>query len=244
MRTGFGPETLMTTASDHVALRTPTRPAFWPGNALHLLRTPTELAPWLDRFDRSVGQLPGVTRRVVSWEVDGVGERPGVAVPDGAVVHHPVAMELGTLADVDVADDLELVAASDDRHWAGAKVLYLQTDWEGDERHWRWLVGQQRAVVEAGRARVLVAYRYGIPVGRGALFHDRGGLALVDDVITHPLYRGQGVATALVHRLVADHLADHPDDRVVVVADRDEPAERVYRRLGFAAVSTVWSVVA
>ena len=126
-------------------------------------------------------------------------------------------------------------------------MLYLQTDWEGDEPYWRWLVDQQRQLAEAGGGAVLVAYQLGIPVGRAALFvpHEHvqppvQKLAVVEDVVVHPLYRRTGIASALVSATVELARGVVPEVRVVVRSDPGSPTAAWYARLGFAPTSRTW----
>ena len=252
-RLAFGPATLQTVVHDHVALRTPTRPDHWPGNALHLFTTPVDVAAAMARFDRSVGQLPGVGRRVVAWETRGTGDAPGVEVPDDVAL---LSTEVGVLEPDTplpgrpVPDGVTIVRADSPPQWAGAKVLYLQTDWEGDEPYWRWMVDEQRQLSERGGGAVLVAYQLGIPVGRAGLFVPpegvqprESGLAVVEDVVVHPLYRGRGIASALVSATadLARRLA--PEVRVVVRSDPGSSTAAWYARLGFTPASRTWTAV-
>lgn len=252
-RLGFGPATLQTVVHDHVVLRTPTRPDHWPGNALHLFVPPADLGGALARFDRSVGQLPGVVRRVVAWETDGSGSSPGTDVPGDVVLYSTevAVLDAGALPPARaIPHGVQIVRATTPHQWAGAKVLYLQTDWEGDEDYWRWHVDQQRLVSESGGGVVLVAYRAGIPVGRASLFVTHDGaqprvdrLAVVEDVIVHPLHRGGGVASALVSAVVdlAHRLLPHM--RVVVRSDPGSPTAAWYARLGFQPTGRTWTAV-
>lgn len=252
-RLGFGPATLQTVVHDHVVLRTPTRPDHWPGNALHLFDPPADLAAAFGRFDRSVGQLPGICQRVVCWETSGTGDHPDAVVPDDVRL---LSTEVGVLepgADAParpVPEGVTIVRADTPAQWAGAKVLYLQTDWEGDEPYWRWLVDQQRQLSEVGGGAVLVAYQLGIPVGRAALFVPHAGvqprvqeLAVVEDVVVHPLYRGGGVASALVSATVDLARRLLPEVRVVVRSDPGSSTAAWYARLGFTPVSRTWAAV-
>lgn len=251
-RLGLGPATLQTTVHDHVALRTPERPDHWRGNALHLFAPPADPAAALVRFDRTIGHVPGVRRRVVAWETEGTADDPGVALPHGLEVSSRQVGVLPAEAAVDppsIPADVSLVRAGTPGQWAGAKVLYLQTDWVGDEPFWRWLVDQQRQVVEAGGGIVLVAYRFGVPVGRAGLFVAREDtaavgdrLAAVEDVVVHPLHRGRGVGTALV--LAATDVARRllPEVRVVGRAAPRSPAADWLARLGFVPTSRSWTL--
>jgi len=252
-RLALGPDTLQTIVHDHVILRTPTRPTYWSGNALDLFDTPQDLEAAFTRFDRTVGQLPGIERQVVAWERDTGPDDPGVDVPPGVRME---TVEVGVLAsDLDVAqpvvpDGVELVRATDDRHWAGAKVLYLQVDWGGDEPFWRWHVDQQRQLAEGGSAAVLVAYQLGIPVGRAGLFLAHPGavgvgdrLAVVEDVIVHPLYRRQGIARAMILAAVDVARRLQPGVRVVIGSDPGSAAGSLYAALGFAPTSWIHKAV-
>ncbi len=257
-RLGPGPEVLVTTAVDHVALRTPTRPDHFSGNALHLYEPPAAIRPWLDRHATTVGSVPGVERAFVCWEVDDdlAGTRPRAAapddLPDDAGVDLVSVLEWrpdlapddparrGALADLEVRDPggLDIRSGRDDRVLAGARALYLHAGWGDDVAYWRWHTAQQLDLVVAGRCDVRVVFVAGIPAVRASLMHDRDGLAIVEDVVTHPLHRRRGLASALVVDLVGRHLATHPHDRVVIRADADGAARRIYERLGFVPTAT------
>ena len=135
-----------------------------------------------------------------------------------------------------------------DRRWHAATVLYRYAaespgpdgwrDW--DEDAVAWSVEVQRELATDGRARVWLAARHGAPVGRVTLAHDRQALAVVEDLVVHPVHRRAGVGGELVHRAVAEHLAGEPEARVGAGAAPGSVAERVLDRLGFRRHALVW----
>ena len=231
-RLAFGPDTLVTVAHDHVVVRTPTQPRWRDGNALHLLRPPGALDTWLKRFADTVGNLPGVGGPVLAWEVDGATVdlpdlppgvraelRPVLGLTEAASVRSPYAGS-GQRTLVGVGGDLDVVVARDDeRVWAGARALMLHAGRGKDTEWWRWHMAQEQALTAAGRGHVVVGYRQQVPVARVALWHDGGGLAVLADLVVHPLHRGGGVARSIVAAVVGAHVgAGRPDDEVLCVA--------------------------
>jgi GNAT superfamily N-acetyltransferase len=74
----------------------------------------------------------------------------------------------------------------------------------------------------------------GVPAGR--LYVDRqADTLLIVDVALLPEWRGQGVGTALMQEVVAEARA--AGKTVTVTVEKHNPAERLYRRLGFREVA-------
>jgi GNAT superfamily N-acetyltransferase len=270
VRASLSGRSLVTYARDHVTVRTPSRPDFRDGNTLDLLAppAPADLARWIDRFEETTGRL-GAAHVQLRWETPLRPDAPA-AVPS---VDPPVAAAIDALGftltpiTVLLLDDLvvpqpapaELTAVEApsavpggpvDRRWHAATVLYRYETGD-DPDAWRdhdedfvaWAVDVQRELTTDGRAQVWLAMRHGGPVGRLTLVHDRQGLAVVEDVIVHPVHRRLGIASALTHAAVADHLDAHPGSRVGIGADPDSPADHLYRQLGFRPHATVWTAL-
>lgn len=269
LRAGLPPVTLVTYARDHVAVRTPSRPDFRFGNALDLTGGPTaaDLPGFLDRFERSIGSL-GAAEVQLRWEVPlDPDAAPGALTPDPSLA--AAAVDLGLTLDAvtvllldelgppsgAVAVEVAPVPAADgtddaavDRRWHATTVLYryldgdTPDDWRGgDDGFVTWSVAQQRGLVAAGRGQVWAALRYGMPVGRLSVLHDRQGLAVIEDVVVHPAHRRRGIAGVLTAAAVTSHLAAFPGSRIGLAADPGSAAERLYRRLGFLPHATVWT---
>jgi GNAT superfamily N-acetyltransferase len=269
-RASLSGRSLVTYARDHVTVRTPSRPDFRAGNTLDLIAPPPpeDLPGWVERFAETTGRL-GVAHVQLRWETPLAADAPVVGpTPDPAVVAALDGLGFAlTPTTVLLLDDLvappaapvELVAVEPpsavpggptDRRWHAATVLYrygsgeTPEDWRDvDEGFVAWSVDVQRELAADGRAQVWLAMRHGGPVARLTLAHDRQGLAVVEDVIVHPVHRGLGIAATLTHAAVAAHLADRPGSRVGLGAEPTSQAERVYRRLGFRPHATVWTAL-
>jgi ribosomal protein S18 acetylase RimI-like enzyme len=74
----------------------------------------------------------------------------------------------------------------------------------------------------------------GVPAGR--LYVDRqGGTLLVVDVALLPEWRARGIGTELMQAVIAE--AGAAGKTVTVTVEKYNPAQRLYRRLGFREVS-------
>jgi predicted GNAT family acetyltransferase len=64
------------------------------------------------------------------------------------------------------------------------------------------------------------------------------GLARYQNVETHPEHRGRGIAGTLVHRVATYAVEERGARTLVMVADPDYLAIRVYRSVGFRDTET------
>jgi GNAT superfamily N-acetyltransferase len=269
-RASLSGRSLVTYARDHVTVRTPSRADFRAGNTLDLLvpPAPADLPRWVDRFVETTGRL-GAAHVQLRWETP-LGPEAPASPPDPASDLSAAAAALGltlTAVTVLVLDGLRTPAPAPaelvpveapsaisggptDRRWHAATVLYRYETGDDPDR-WRavdedfvaWSVDVQRELATEGRAQVWLAMRHGGPAGRLTLAHDRQGLAVVEDVIVHPVHRRLGIASALTHAAVTRHLEDHPGSLVGIGAEPGGPADHLYRRLGFRPHATVWTAL-
>jgi GNAT superfamily N-acetyltransferase len=206
---------------------------------------PGSLTSWLATWHRELGGRPDLLRVALRWE-----SSPG-APPPAAIVLEAAALGLGAtinvallladLAAVPLPEGISVrpLAAAD---WRAVVALHQEeAETESGRDFVHWHVAQQRALVEGGRARWWGAFSgEGMAAVAGLAWDDTWcGL---HEVATARAFRRRGICAALCHHAIRAHRSEHPDSRVVVVAERDGDAERVYRRLGFVPGTTQWTL--
>ena len=191
----------------------------------------------------AAGSPPDVTLvlRIPGPEV-GVGDALGDAVG-------PTVARLPVPGRDPGADD-----AATARRWHGAEVLqrYSEGDlpaaWRAratDGGEWAgWDRTRVRDLAALGRADVWLATAQGIPVGTLTVLRDGAGAAHLEDLVTHPVHRRRGVATALVTAAVAAEHAAAPGTVVTAEVVPGGPSAPLFARLGAVPLAEVVSAPA
>lgn len=226
----------------HLVIRTPDNPTYFWGNFLLLAQPP---APGGER--EVVGafrtEFPVATH--VSIGID-VTEDPGdMQAWRDAGLTVDVATVLSASAVVQPLapiGDVEVRALESDDDWEQrarlGQVLYPSTSEESYLAFARGKNAQERALAGAdgeGGARY-GAFVDGTLVSTAGIFLTEPGLARFQTVETHPDHRRQGIGAAVVHAAGRHALEKLGAERLVIVADTDADAIRIYRRLGFEDV--------
>lgn len=141
-------------------------------------------------------------------------------------------------------EEVEISTPSDPRAWHGLQVLLRHehdTEDRGeDDDVLAARVADRRELLATGRARVVVARRFGTPVAAGVLVWDprtdvgpqHAGLAVLTDLVTHPAHRGLGLAQDVAVALAAAHLRDFPRAMVGAVVPGGPPPVGGWTTLG------------
>ena len=242
MRSGLGGEVV--DRGGYIVARTPANPTYRWGNYLVFPAPPGpgDLARWCDLFAAELGDIPGVVHQAFAW--DGVdGDRGDIApfreagfddwrcvtlsteTPPAA---RAVDAELRSLeTDADWERLLELATVQNDaepddqREDADAHHLFM-TRYNADRRRW----------VANGNARWFGAFRDGRLVSSLGLIVG-GGLGRYQSVDTHPEHRRQGLGGALIAHAGREAIASMGARSLVIVAEEDADAYRLYTALGF-----------
>jgi GNAT superfamily N-acetyltransferase len=225
---------------DHLVVRSPHNPAFWWGNFLLLAQPPpaADADHWLERFaaefpearhvalafdgvDGKVEDLAAFTERGMHCEVS--------TVMTASVVHEPPrpnhrATYRQLTSDDDWAQSVDLRMACNDEDEQGPGHLEFTT----------LRAATNRALTEAGHGGWFGAFLDGRLLSQMGLVAASPGLARFQSVETHPDARGRGLAGTLVHHVSQWGFGELGVTTLVMVADPDYSAIRLYRSVGFA----------
>jgi ribosomal protein S18 acetylase RimI-like enzyme len=221
----------------HLVVRTPDNPTFWWGNFLLLPTAPNDEAEareWLATFER---EFPRARHR--TFGIDGVDgtladlsafadlgmETEALTVMTADAVHEPPrpnaeATYRRLTSDDDWAQQIEVSRAGED---VGYDLPFVTARTRAERR-----------LVEDGHGAWWGAFEGDRLLASMGLFTASPGLARFQNVKTHPDARGRGLAGTLVHRVSRYGFEELGARTLVMVADPEYLAIRIYRSVGFA----------
>lgn len=224
---------------DHIAVRTPDNPTYYWGNYLLLAKPPTAetLPDWQERFART---FPGVGHRTY-----------------GVASAHGTKDDLAAFAAAGFETDAATVMTASAVHEpprpnreATYRRLHSDADWEQQMELWasgdppgsrefvvRKVAGERR-MTEVGEGAWWGAFLGDRLVSSMGLVAASPGLARFQQVQTHPDARGRGLAGTLVHEVSRYGFEELRATTLVMVADPEYLAIRVYRSVGFVDAET------
>jgi ribosomal protein S18 acetylase RimI-like enzyme len=231
----------------HLVVRTPDNPAFWWGNFLLLPEPPattSDAEAWLATFEE---EFPGVRHRTfgidgTSGTVDDLAaftalglETEASSVMTARAVHEPPrpnteATLRPLVSDDDWAQQIEVSRAGEDTGHVHLTFVTART-------------AAERRLVEQGYGAWWGAFEGDRLLASMGLFTASEGLARFQNVKTHPDARHRGLAGTLVHRVSRYGFEELGARTLVMVADPEYLAIRVYRSVGFADTESQLQVV-
>jgi GNAT superfamily N-acetyltransferase len=224
---------------DYFVVRTPDDPSYYFGNLLVLPAAPQvgEVAYWTRKFASELGSDPAIKHVALRW--DGIHGDTGATdelVAAGFTVEvlqvmtatsvqaAPVDVELRPLDARELPATAELEYAIGDRHDdVFRRFLHRRATWK-------------QTLVASGLATFWGAFDDGTLVASLGLV-SLGTRARYQDVQTAASHRKRGIASALLAIAAKDVTASE----LVIVAEPDSTAARVYGRVGFRTVERVGS---
>lgn len=225
---------------NYTVVRTPENPSFHWGNfvLLHHIPEPEELRVWTSRF---AALFPGAEH--VALGVDGTEARLGETDEAG------MECQLDTVLTAERPReparpnrDAVLRRLDGEADWAGALELMRATAGAPDSPSTRAYTSAKLAAMRAMHERGTGAW-FGAFLGERlvsglGVFRAGQGLARFQNVSTLAEYRGNGFAGNLVHTAGEYACTELGARTLVIVADPEDTAIGLYRKLGFADTET------
>jgi len=229
----------LTDKGEYVVVRTPANPNFWWGNYL-LFRTPFAPGDAVAREETFHREFPEADHLAL-----GVDTTDGLVAVEDELKAAKLEVERSTVmtatevrepARPNETSQYRFLSTDDD--WEQlVELTLLMATMEVDEVYRefnRRRVEAERALCEAGDAKWFGAFDGDRLQASLGLASDGSGVARFQTVQTHPDDRGQGIASTLVHRASRYGFDEVKAHTLVMVADPDYLAIRIYRSLGFS----------
>jgi ribosomal protein S18 acetylase RimI-like enzyme len=226
---------------DCLVVRTPTNPGYYWGNFL-LFRDPPavdSLPAWKERFRLEISSIQPADHVTFGWdspEGEAAALEPFLA--EGFRLEENVVLSAETLSPpphVNGEIGVRPLASAED--WA--QVLRNQVECRPAE----FALEDYRVFKERQMARYRRMAEAGAGAWYGAFLDDRvvadlgifvdGGLARFQRVETHPDFRRRGICGTLVYEAARQARSSLGAERMVIVADENYHAGRIYAALGF-----------
>ncbi len=227
---------------EYVVVRTPANPLFWWGNFL-LYRTPfgpgdvqRRLAEFRTVFPEAKHVAMGIDTTDGVLGVDGVKDE---LIAAGATVEPSTVLATShAIPPVRPNTTSTYRFIESDEDWEQVYTLHLETATMTVDDEYREFSGRRTATdrqrVEAGHGKWFGAFDGDRLQASLGLMFDGAGLARFQVVQTHPDDRNQGIGSTLVHHASTYGLTEGGAKTLVIVADPDYLAIRIYRALGFS----------
>ena len=236
----------------YTEVRTPKNPTFWFGNYLLLPEPPAtaEIRHWIEVFDARFSDAPEVKHKCLQWPDNGQDttaqraefERLGWVFDQASVLN---ATQTQAVRAAPSGVDFRRIERDSD--WAQVLEQQVASREEGfAEAPYRAFKIQRlafyKALQAAGHGAWFGAFKGEILVGDMGIFH-RASISRFQEVSTHPDHRRQGICAALVHFVSCETQVNYPGNRMVIIADAGESAERIYKSVGYQEVEQIQSAV-
>jgi GNAT superfamily N-acetyltransferase len=226
---------------DYLVVLTPDNPGYRWGNFLLFAEPPREgdFARWRRLFAEEVGSPPEITHVVFGW--DGVDGELGEVAPfreAGFRLEESVVLTAGQVRlPPKVNDEIEIRPLRKDWEWREATLTQIacrdpEEDLAGYTLFKERKMASYRHMAEAGLGGWFGAFWEGRLVADMGLFQD-GDVARFQAVETHPDFRRRGICGTMVHWVARYGLTHMGAKTLVMIADPNYHAARIYESVGF-----------
>ena len=234
----------LTDRGEYVVVRTPANPSYWWGNYL-LFRTAFALGDTASRLELFHHELPDAKHVALGIDsVDGIAGVEDELVAAGLEIERSTVMTACQVKEPtrpNTESAYRALRSDDDWEQLFELTMAATSTWSELPNYadfTREKVAAERVLVEAGHATWFGAYAGDRLQASLGLVSDGTGVARFQNVQTHPNDRGRGLASTLVHQASTYGLTELEVHTLVMVADPEYLAIRLYRTLGFSDSET------
>jgi GNAT superfamily N-acetyltransferase len=227
----------------YLAVRSPHNPTYWWGNFLLIAEPPepgqAEADGWLEQFAAEFPKAKHVALGIDVTEISRVDV--GAFVSAGLRMERSAVMTAQALHEPPRpyrdASYRELAGDDDWQQATELRAVLSEGEPAAEPRFLAARIASERALTEAGHGSWFGAFVDGKLVAHLGLVTDGAGIARYQNVETHPEWRRRGLAGTLVWR-AGQHGLETMAKTLVMTADPDYVAIRVYRSVGFIDAET------
>jgi ribosomal protein S18 acetylase RimI-like enzyme len=222
----------------YLVLRTPDNPGFWWGNFLLLdtLPEPGTAALWLDRFAAEFPDAKHVALGIDTTDADAA--IPADFTEAGLEPERTITLTTtDATAPAHVNSEAEIRTLASDDDWEQTVDLSLRlfaSEGLSDVDYYRGRMEARRRIAEQGLGEWFGAFDDGRLVAQLGVILAGDGIARYQHVETDPAVRRRGLAGTLVWQAGRRALDELGARTLVIVADQDGDAIRLYRSAGFS----------
>jgi GNAT superfamily N-acetyltransferase len=227
----------------YTVIRTPSNPTFYWGNFLLFANPPVEgdYPRWTGLFAREIGIPPDTRHMTFGWDtVNGEQGMAATFLENGFRLDRSTVLTARTLVPpAHPADGLVVRPLESDEDWVQSVENQVATR-ESEFSQSEYRIFRQRAMDRYRKmaARGLGGWFGGFLGNRLVadlgIFH-AGNVGRYQSVQTHPDFRRRGAAGTLVYEASSYAKKHFGLDTLVIVAETDSSAGRLYQSLGFSA---------
>ncbi len=226
----------------YLVVRTHSNPNFFWGNLLIFEKAPMkrDLSKWINLFDQEFPD-PRIYHKTFAWDSEEVGEIS--EFQEAGFQFEKNIVLVATEDQITLPERLNKridMAIIQDKDWAKVVQLQAATNPNYASFYAKQALSYQE-MIKKGLGIWFGAYLDGELAGSLGIFKE-GSVGRFQVVSTHPDFQRQGVCSSLVYKAALFAFSQMGVQKLVMVADEDYHAAKIYESVGFRPTEKVYGV--